>query len=69
MTKKNKYTVRIELEGYETKIVGYLDQLVKTGLYGNNRGEVLKNLATKTLRRELRTDGLLRDIEKILKEK
>ena len=69
MTRKNKYTIGVQLEGYETKIIGYLDDLVKTGLYGNNRGEVLKNLATKTLRRELRTDGLLRNIEAILKEK
>lgn len=66
---KRKYTVRVELEGYEREIIGYLDQLVETGLYGNNRGEVLKNLATKTLRRELRGDGILRNIEDILKKK
>lgn len=58
-----EYKVEIELEGYPAYVI---NKLVKTGLYGNNREEVVKNLVLSKLRGDLSKNGLLRIVDEVL---
>ncbi len=64
--KEDRYRVEIEFVDYPAFAI---DELLRTGLYGNSRRAVVKNLVLKGLIGELSEDGLLRKIDEIVGKK
>ena len=62
---KLKYKVSVTIEGYPAEII---DELVNTGLYGNSRSEVLRNLAFSRIEKII-TDGILESIRELKRKK
>jgi len=62
---KLKYKVSVTIEGYPAEII---DELVNTGLYGNSRAEVLRNLAFSRIEKII-TDGILESIRELKRKK
>ena len=63
---KKTYRVELELEDYPAYAI---DQLLRTGLYGNSREKVVENLVLKGLIGELCSDGLLGKVDEIMGKK
>ena len=63
--RKLKYKVSVTIEGYPAEII---DELVNTGLYGNSRAEVLRNLAFSRIEKII-TDGILESIRELKRKK
>ena len=62
---KLKYKVSVTIEGYPAEII---DELVNTGLYGNSRSEVLRNLAFSRIEKII-SDGILENIRELKRKK
>ncbi len=62
---KLKYKVSVTIEGYPAEII---DELVNTGLYGNSRAEVLRNLAFSRIEKII-SDGILENIRELKRKK
>ena len=63
--RKLKYKVSVTIEGYPAEII---DELVNTGLYGNSRSEVLRNLAFSRIEKII-SDGILENIRELKRKK
>ena len=63
--RKLKYKVSVTIEGYPAEII---DELVNTGLYGNSRAEVLRNLAFSRIEKII-SDGILENIRELKRKK